>query len=174
MEKNIALATENTVSGRNQSAYMLEAAFDYLRAAKVLWLQENLKRVAMVNAAIAIEIMLKSFIAQPVENERGGTVGEQYEITGKRLHSLVELAGEIDSEIYCKLNFGIYEGFFDKYKELFIEARYPYEPGSRVGFNDEPIDVGIAIFKAIMKWYKETGNSDPWVLTYPEVVGGQL
>lgn len=174
MEKKIELATENTVSGRNQSAYMLEAAFDYLRAAKVLWLQENLKRVAMVNAAIAIEIMLKSFIAQPVKNEQAGTVGEQYVITGKGLHSLVKIAGKIDSEIYFKLNLGVYECFFNKYEKLFVEARYPYEPGSRVGFNEEPIDVGIAIFKATIKWYKETGNDDPWILKYPDVVGGQL
>ncbi|MFQ2749402.1 hypothetical protein [Aeromonas caviae] len=62
--------------GRNQSAYMLETASDYLRAAKVIWLQPNLQSVAMVNAAIAIEIILKSFLSQPTNNMRKGTVGD--------------------------------------------------------------------------------------------------
>ncbi|NOQ78395.1 MAG: hypothetical protein GQ546_03235 [Gammaproteobacteria bacterium] len=68
---------------KNQSPYMLESAFDYLRAAKILWRQPNLGGLAVVNSSIAIEIILKSFIAQPSENKRKGTVSEQYEIKEK-------------------------------------------------------------------------------------------
>src|SRR5690606_41249267 len=77
---------------KNQSPYMLESASDYLRAAKFLWGQPNLCGVAMVNAAIAIEIILKSFTAEPADNQRKGTVGEQY--NGKRQHLLTKLRSE--------------------------------------------------------------------------------
>ncbi|MFM4718337.1 MULTISPECIES: hypothetical protein [Aeromonas] len=159
--------------GRNQSAYMLETASDYLRAAKVIWLQPNLQSVAMVNAAIAIEIILKSFLSQPTNNMRKGTVGEQYEIKQK-VHLFNDIAARIDRDIYDKLNFSRYCSFFEKNKALFVESRYPYEPSSRGGFNDEAIHVGIEIFNATMRWYKETGNEDPWVKAYPDVAGGPV
>lgn len=161
------------VIGINQSAYMLETASDYLRAAKIIWLQPNLQSVAMVNAAIAIEIILKSFIAQPANNMRKGTVGEQYEIK-HRVHLFNDIAGKIDKDIYDRLNFSRYCAFFEKHKSLFIESRYPYEPSSRGGFSNEPIHVGIEIFNATMRWYKETGNEDPWVKAYPNVAGGPV
>jgi hypothetical protein len=62
---------------------MLEAAGNYIRASQILWHQPNMGKVAIVNSAIGIEIMLKSFIASPVENHRKNTVGEQYVLKKK-------------------------------------------------------------------------------------------
>lgn len=81
---------------KNRSPYMLEAAYDYLGASRVLWGQPNFAGVAIVNAAIAIEIILKSFVAQPAENARRGMISEWFKIKGKRWYSLTELANEID------------------------------------------------------------------------------
>lgn len=153
---------------------MLETATDYLRAAKVLWGQPNLGGVAVVNAAIAIEIILKSFIATVSDNSRKGGVAEQYEILGKRLHTLTELAERIDTGIYNKLGFFKYEECFKKYNNLFVESRYPYEQTSRSGYSEIPIKVGGEMFRSTMNWYKETGNKDPWVVMYPEVAGGGI
>lgn len=107
--------------GRNQSAYMLETASDYLRAAKVIWLQPNLQSVAMVNAAIAIEIILKSFISQPTNNMRKGTVGEQYEIKQK-VHLFNEIAARIDRDIYDKLNFSRYCSFLKRIRLYLLKV----------------------------------------------------
>lgn len=158
----------------NQSPYMLESASDYLRASKLLWTQPNLCGVATINAAIAIEIILKSFIAQPSENNRKGTVGEQYEIKGKRLHKLTDLANAIDPQLYMLLGFNKHDYWFAKYDNLFIQQRYPYEPSANGGYTGIPISIGIEMFRATITWYKQTGNKDPWVLMYPEVAGGGL
>ncbi|WP_406610729.1 hypothetical protein [Agarivorans sp. JK6] len=159
---------------KNQSPYMLEAASDYLRAAKLLWNEPNLGGVAVVNAGIAMEIILKSFIAEPVENNRRNTVGEQYEIKGKKLHLLTELAKKIDPELYRKLGFNRHELWLEKFNNLFVESRYPYEEQSRKGYSEAAIYIGIEMFKETIKWYKETGNEDPWVQEYPNVAGGGL
>jgi hypothetical protein len=156
----------------NQSPYMLESASDYLRASRLLWSQPNLCGVAVVNAAIAIEIILKSFTAKPYENERKGTVGEQYK--SKRLHKLTDIAKTIDLELYKHLGFHRHEYWFEKYDNLFINARYPYEPSSDGGYTDIPISIGIEMFQATIAWYKEMENNDPWVLMYPDVAGGGL
>ena len=160
---------------KNQSPYMLETASDYLRAANYLWEQPNLGGVAMVNAAIAIEIILKSFIAEPTDNIRKGTVGEQYEIERKkRLHLFTDLAKQIDPVIYRELGFQKHEDWFGKYDNLFVKARYPYESTARSGYTKTPIKIGIEMFRSTIEWYKKTNNNDPWVKIYPEVAGGCL
>jgi hypothetical protein len=154
-----------------QSPYMLETASDYLRAAKLLWAQPNLSGVAMVNAAIAIEIILKSFTATPVNNGRNGTVSEQYEPRRRRLHLLSELAKQIDPVIYQELGFPSYEDL-SKYDNIFVTTRYPYEATARSGYTEVPILIGVEMFRTTMKWYKKTGCDDYWVTIYPEVAGG--
>ena len=158
----------------HQSPYMLESASDYLRAARLLWNQPNLRGVAIVNAAIAIEIILKSFTATPAENKRKGTISEQYEIKGKRLHKLTDLAKAIEPELYKSLGFDKHEYWFYQYDSLFVKARYPYEPSANGGYTEIPISIGIEMFRATIAWYKESDNKDPWVLLYPEVSGGGL
>ncbi|GAB5500197.1 MAG: hypothetical protein PsegKO_25080 [Pseudohongiellaceae bacterium] len=158
----------------NQSPYMLETSANYLRAAKILWRQKNLEKVAMVNAAIAIEIILKSFTATPVDNKRKGTIAEQYEINGKQSHSLVELAKCIDKDVYRELGFQRHEYWFQEFDCLFMHSRYPYEPSSRAGSTEIPITAGIEIFRSTIDWYKRTGNRNPWIMSYPDVPGGCL
>ena len=102
-----------------QSPYMLETAPDYLRATKLLWSQPSLCGVATVNAAIAIEIILKSFTATPTENKRKGKVAEQYEVKSSRLHKLTDLAKTIDPELYRTLGFDKHEYWLNKYDSLF-------------------------------------------------------
>ncbi len=57
--------------------WMLESAHSYLKAAEILDAQ-NLPHVAMVNAAIGMEILLKSFISVPDQHQ--GTSGETYKL----------------------------------------------------------------------------------------------
>jgi hypothetical protein len=153
---------------------MLEVASDYLRAAKILWSQPNLAGVATVNTAIAIEIILKSFIANPVDNDRKNTISEQYELKGKRIHGLNNLAKKIDPELYQELGFHNHEHWFEKFDNLFVQARYPYEKSSTVGYLTVLLDVAIEMFHATLSWYKESGNNDPWVTRYPDVAGGSI
>jgi len=56
-------------------SWMLRSARTYLKAAELLY-TKNLPHVAMVNAAMGMEILLKSFISVPDQHE--GTSGETY------------------------------------------------------------------------------------------------
>ncbi|WP_347362582.1 hypothetical protein [Vibrio vulnificus] len=156
----------------NQSPYMVESAYNYLRAAKLLWREPNLGTVAVVNASIGLEILLKSFIAEPVDNSRKGTTSEQYEINGKRLHKLTDLAKQIAPDTYQSLRLQRYERWFEKFDNLFIEARYPYEPSSRGSYSEVPISVGIEILGEVINWYKNSESTDSWIVSYPNVPGG--
>lgn len=152
---------------------MLEAAGNYIRASQLLWHQPNMGKVAIVNSAIGIEIMLKSFIASPVENDRKNTVGEQYELK-QRIHGLLDLYRAIDPSIARKLRLNTHEEWFKKYDQVFVKDRYPYEPTSNLGCSQTLIDTGLQMFRVMIAWYKETGIQDPWVLEYPNVAGGGL
>ena len=70
--------------------------------------------------------------------------------------------------------FNNHDYWFQQYDNLFIKARYPYEPDSRSGHTEISIKVGIEMFKATIRWYKDTGNTDLWVKRYPDVTGGGL
>ena len=157
----------------NQSPHMLNAAHGYLRASQVLWAQPNLSAVSNVNAAIGIEILLKSFIAEPVDNERIDTYGENY-LVRKRFHKLTELSNQIEPDIYKKLRLERYEKWFEMFDNLFIEARYPYEAGAKNSYSEVPIDIGVELFNIIMQWYKDTDSKDIWIRAYPDVPGGRL
>ena len=152
-----------------QSPYMIESAHDYIRAARLLWNQPNLCSVSVVNAAIGLEIILKSFVAQPSQNERMGTISEQYEINGKRFHKLTDLAKKIDESVYKKLRLDQYEHWFESFDNLFIEARYPYEPEARTSYSEVPITIGEGLLSKVIQWYKESGSTDPWIKEYPNV-----
>ncbi|WP_146137301.1 hypothetical protein [Zobellella taiwanensis] len=159
---------------KNQSAYMLESAEHYLRAAKIIWNQPNLNRVAIVNAAIGIEIILKSFLATPVDNNRKGTISEQYEIKGRKIHGLLELLSAIDPSLSQKLKFDHHKEWLERHNNIFIEDRYPYEPTSNPAYSQTLIHIGIEMFRSTISWYKSSGNKDPWIIAYPDVPGGGL
>ena len=157
---------------KNQSPYMLEVASDYIRASKLLWGQPNLQNVAVVNASIAIEIILKSFLAEPYENDKLGTLAQQYKMTRSRIHLFSDLVDEIEPQLCCKLKFSKYIDWFKENDRLFIKSRYPYEPACSGTYNDTPLVVATEMFREVINWYKETDNDDPWVVLYPNVAGG--
>ncbi|OCP57363.1 hypothetical protein AKH04_11275 [Vibrio parahaemolyticus] len=157
---------------KNQSPYMLEVSSDYIRASKLLWGQPNLQNVAIVNASIAIEIILKSFLAEPYENDSLGTLAQQYKMTRSRVHLFSDLVDEIEPQLCRKLKFSKYIDWFKENDRLFIKSRYPYEPACSGSYNDTPLVVATEMFREVINWYKETGNDDPWVVLYPNVAGG--
>lgn len=140
---------------KNQSPYMISTAYEYLRAAKILWLQPNLSSVSNTNAAIGIEILLKSFFASPVDNARKGTFGEQYEINGRRIHSLSDLAEKIDKDLASKLGFYQAKDWFKLFDNLFLESRYPYEKNAPNSYSEAPVDLGIKLLNNTIKGTKK-------------------
>ncbi len=122
----------------------------------------------MVNVAIGLEILFKSFIAK-VDGPEGG-IGEQYRFVGKRGHDLLELFDAVPEAIREQLNFGTYRDYFEgKAGQLFVLARYEYEPGGMSGGTDAIIDVAEELLGRVIQYYKQLGCTDPWIMQFSTI-----
>lgn len=101
---------------------------EYVEAAEIL-LDYNRIHSAAVVAALAIEILIKSFLATRLETGRATTVFG---------HGAVELFQRIDSQLQsdllaCSAEVDSTTDFMkelNKHDELFVKARYWYEPSA--------------------------------------------
>lgn len=127
---------------------MLESARYYLKVAELLDAQK-LPHVAMINAAIGMEILLKSFISVPDQHE--GTSGETYKLDVEALktahqylqsigrippkqkrdaHDLLTLFHAMPAAIRESLALNSQEHSFERYRDVFTNSRYQYESAS--------------------------------------------
>lgn len=163
--------------------WMLESAQSYLKAAELLDAQ-NLPHVAMVNAAIGMEVLLKSFISVP--DQRQGTSGETYKLDSVALaaahqhlkmfgktsrkspdrHDLLTLFHAIPEAIRSSLSMDSQEDSFERYRDVFTDSRYQYESSSWK-FSD-PVLMRLLRWTLanVVSYHKERGSQDPFVLDY--------
>lgn len=163
--------------------WMLECAYSYLEAAELLDAQ-HLPQVAQVNAAIGMEILLKSFISLPDQNQ--GTSGETYKlemaalakanqqllIIGKSKrnspdkHDLLTLFYAVPDQNRRSLDLDSQVDCFERYRNGFTNSRYPYESDS-AKFSD-------VVLIRMLRWtlanavgyHKERGSQDAFVMSY--------
>lgn len=110
---------------------------DYQEAA-TLCLNHNLAWVAAINAALSIEIYLKSFLSKPVLISVFGGIANQGFSKTERGHDLYELYQKIEPELQALMvqESKILKNKYDlpvmieKYKDVFFYARYHHEPES--------------------------------------------
>jgi hypothetical protein len=163
--------------------WMLESAHSYLKAAEFLDAQ-GLPHVAQVNAAIGMEILLKSFISIPDEHQ--GTTGETYKLdptaiavahqhllsVGKTSrkspdkHDLLTLFHAIPEQIRRSLALNSQEDCFERYRNVFTNSRYPYESNS-AKFSD-PILMRMLRWTLgnVVGYHKECGLEDAFIVSY--------
>ena len=158
----------------SQAPFMLETAYYYLRAAKILLREPKMEFVAQINGALGTEILLKSFRSVPEENDKKGTLAEEYKFIDGRMHKLTALASSIDEKLCRKLKIDQHKQTIQRYDDYFINSRYHYEKNVTHGYDGMIIVAGIEIFRETIAWYKETNSSDPWIINYPNIPGGEL
>ena len=162
----------------HQAPFMIETAYYYLRAAKILWREQNMQQVSLINASIGVEILLKSFQSKPFDNTDKGTISEKYNFPTKakpeQRHSLKFLAEEIDPTLYKKFNIESHKNTLAQHDKYFVSSRYSYEPTAMQSYDSSLIDAGIEIFQEVIVWYKEANSCDPWIINYPDIPGGEL
>lgn len=164
--------------------WMLESARYYLKVAELLDAQK-LPHVAMINAAIGMEILLKSFISVPDQHE--GTSGETYKLDVEALktahqylqsigkippkqkrdaHDLLTLFHAMPAAIRESLALNSQEHSFEWYRDVFTNSRYQYESASWK-FAD-PVLMGLLRWTLanVVGYFKERGSQDPFVLCY--------
>lgn len=155
------------------SPHMLETAHHYYEAAKVLYPHGNLGQVAVINAALAIEIVFKSFNSSVSGNE--GKLNEKYDFQRKKLpnrwdaHNLIELYELLPNEIKSKFHDEFTLDMLKKYKNVFTADRYFYEKNARSSYSSTLIDIAGKLIHISALIYKEKGCTDIWVENYPNV-----
>lgn len=152
--------------------WMIEASHDYLKASRLLWINK-ISVPSVITAAIGVEILFKSFLAE-VDGASGG-IGEQYRFERKTYkindgHNLLKLFDAIPDDIKSELGFHQYREYIsDYYQQTFVDDRYPYEKSASAGYTDVLTDIGEEMLSKVIKYYKEKKCDDPWIEKYPNV-----
>ncbi|MDF9773131.1 hypothetical protein [Pseudomonas baetica] len=168
--------------------WMVESAYRYLTAAKHLKYCDNMLPVAQTNAALGMEILLKSFVSKP--NGKLGQVNETYEIDypaikaahehlkaadripedriGKPAdkHDLLTLFYAIPEPIRQRVRLDRREHWIEKYRDVFTKARYQYEKNARSGSSDILIGILDELIDDVVDWYRELGCKDLFIVCY--------
>lgn len=153
--------------------WMIEASHDYLKASRLLW-KNRLSVPSLTTAAIGVEILFKSFLAE-VDGLSGG-IGEKYRFKkethkiGNSGHNLLDLFNAIPDDIKSDLNLYQYAEYFrDYYQKPFVDDRYPYEKTASGSYSEILTDIGEEMLSKVISYYKEKKCDDPWIEKYPNV-----
>ncbi|MCF4998834.1 hypothetical protein GIW70_25400 [Pseudomonas syringae] len=166
--------------------WMVESAYRYWSAAKYLLSGHDMMAVAQVNAAIGMEILLKSFIARPDGNH--GKVNETYDLDLsliKAAHLELQRLGKVDADrksadrhdlltlfysvpesVRSRVGLNQEEEWIERYRNVFTNARYPYEVKSSRGYDDILVDVLGRLIRQVVEWYREQGSKDTFIVCY--------
>ncbi|BCL74420.1 hypothetical protein JHS3_01560 [Jeongeupia sp. HS-3] len=148
--------------------WLLEESNKYLQAATVLKNHNTLLSVAELNAALSIEILLKSFLVKPVENL--GSAYEKYEYRnpkGMKPHNLCHLYEQLPKEVKESLFDEQLVTFLVDFSDVFTHSRYKYEATSRRSYSSTLIKVAEELTPKAIRFYRDHGCRDPWILSYP-------
>lgn len=121
--------------------------------------QENLVQPMAVNAALAIELYLKSFLAIDIVRSEGENKYSIEGFTSERGHSfltLIDKMDQFDREALFKELENInpnrnWKSSFEKYEDIFIKVRYWYETESKTLIDYEIVGFAEELGKAVRK-----------------------
>lgn len=166
--------------------WMVESAYRYLTAAKHLRRGHDMLDIAQINAAIGMEILLKSFVSKP--DDKLGQVNETYKLdddalkaaheylkTAKRVpadrrypnrHDLLTLFYAIPEPVRQRIRLDRREHWIEKYRDVFTKARYRYEKSAAKGSDDILIGILDELIDDVVDWYRELGCKDMFITYY--------
>lgn len=167
---------------QHPTAWMVETAYRYLKAARHMQRGFDMGDVAQINAAIGVEILLKSFCSKPSGNH--GEVNETYELDSDAVkaahlhlqscgkvvragkspdkHDMLTLFYSVPADIRRHLELDQYEEHIERYRHIFTKARYPYERGASNDVDHILVQVLGEMIDRVNAWYGEQG----WQSTY--------
>jgi hypothetical protein len=131
------------------------AGFQYQEAAQVLE-REHLLWPAAINASLAIEIYLKSFLAKDTWKDH--PAGGKYKTSDRAEHghNFIDLYNKISENFQNILSQKVNDTHniklsaeLDKYKSVFFNARYMYEESAMVALDSGIIRLSEALKSAI-------------------------
>lgn len=148
----------------NMAAWAVEIAYKYYLAAVHTWHIDGL--VSMTNAALAIEILLKSYRLKPTKNI--GAINERYswEKSKGDGHDLSKLFDELPSSIQDKLATSFEREMLYKYRNFFKESRYGYETNAASGHSQTLQKIAGAMILKTVKIYRIRNNPDLFIQNF--------
>lgn len=148
----------------HMAPWAVETAYNYYRAAIETWRVDG--KVSMTNAALAIEILLKSFRLTPALNI--GDANERYEWKRNSVagHDLSALYDDLPSPLKDKLVASADLVTLNKYRNHFSQSRYSYEVNARVGYNDDLLKLANLMICRAVKVYLEHGCNDAFIKNF--------
>lgn len=147
------------------AGWVLESAHRYARAAALLN-REGLTFESEVNAALSIELTLKSLLATPVENERKGTVMQQYSARQPGVrggHNLWQLYKLLPPHAVEALGLAALEELFELKQDTFMGLRYIYEQGAPRGSSTLLLDAARWLIPQVIVYFADRGDQDRWI-----------
>ncbi|WP_060482689.1 hypothetical protein [Pseudomonas sp. NBRC 111119] len=119
-----------------------------------------------VNAALSIELALKSLLATPVENDSAGTVLQQYKARLRSVrggHNLLDLYHLVPTDVASVFSLSQLEDLFTQKQNTFISLRYIYEEGAPSGSSSLLLDAARWLIPQVIVYFADRGDPDPWV-----------
>ena len=146
--------------------WVLESAYRYGKASAFL-LQAGLTYESEVNAALAMELLIKSLLVAPLQNDRFGTVLQQYDVPKhfrpKDGHDLFQLYEKVPTGIAEKVGLASQEDLLQIKRDVFRRARYIYEEGAPRGSDSLLLHGFFWLFPQVVAHIVEIGEADEWV-----------
>ncbi len=147
------------------AGWVLESAHRYARAAALLD-KAGLTFESEVNAALSMELTLKSLLAKPVDNERRGTVMQQYNGRQPKVkggHNLLDLYHLIPAEVASALNLSALEVLLEEKQDVFLGLRYVYEEGAPAWTSSLLLDAVRWLIPQVVIHMADRGDQDRWI-----------
>jgi hypothetical protein len=137
------------------SPWMIEESYKYYRSAEILKNEGNLLCVAEINAALSIEIALKSFLVTVAKFE--GTPYEEYVYKKPRGapngHNLCCLYEQLPEQVKVAIFTEELKNWVARFSETFTNSRYRYEPSSVKSSGSVIIEVAFELLQNIVRFY---------------------
>lgn len=141
--------------------WAVETAYHYYLTATNTWQQNGI--VSMTNAALAVEILLKSFRLEPTKNI--GATNERYE--WRRFkgdgHDLLRLYDDLPASIKRDFVASVDRGILSKYRNFFKDSRYGYKTQADVTHTQALHKIAEVLILKTVKIYRERGCTDVFI-----------
>lgn len=113
-----------------------------------------------------MELLIKSLLVVPEQNERFSTVAQQYSMPPKsrRQHDLIALLDLVPKSIADEVGLNGIRGGLDIKKDVFMKMRYIYEPSAPKGSSDFLLGYVCWVLPQVVDHFFRSGCKDPWLL----------
>lgn len=145
------------------SPWLIEESYKYYCSAKILQGENNLLCVAEINAALAIEIALKSFLVTATKFE--GKPWEEYVYKKPKNapngHNLCCLYEQLPEQVKEAVFTEELKNWIMRFSETFTRSRYRYEPASVKSSGSVIIEVAFELLQKIIRFYSANNIALP-------------